>query len=336
MITEEEVLAKIRNVYSVLMQYRGQYQKQKPFRDELAQYLQSAYEENADLLVGLFWKDFEGILAQSDIPNFSNVPYCVELFSAITNSPSSQGIKLACQLMIHSNRSYQEDSARFLYEARDPVAVPYLIEGLNSDDYGVVRESALALGNIGDDRAEPYLVELITKYDNNATYSEDRLDDVYPIIRASAFTALCLLNSVGARKKILESIFIDRDKSIQQRAIRHLIMEMPDEAMPYMEELITTQPDTISHLVSSAPGSSITFLEKLLEHEDSEIALLAKKYLGEAKQRQQELIELTIISMNNIVSSMPQEAIPYLERLSVHPDKEIAALARKYLRDMRS
>ncbi|MCA9929444.1 MAG: hypothetical protein KC419_13235, partial [Anaerolineales bacterium] len=62
MIAEEEILAKIRNSYSIFGQFRGQYQKQKPIRDELAKYLQSAYQENSELVVDLFWKDFESNL----------------------------------------------------------------------------------------------------------------------------------------------------------------------------------------------------------------------------------------------------------------------------------
>ena len=58
MITEKEVLEKINNTYSILGQFRGNYQKQKPFRDELAQYLSSAYRENPELIVELFWRDF--------------------------------------------------------------------------------------------------------------------------------------------------------------------------------------------------------------------------------------------------------------------------------------
>ncbi|MCA9931410.1 MAG: HEAT repeat domain-containing protein, partial [Anaerolineales bacterium] len=248
--------------------------------------------------------------------------------------PSSPGIEMACRLMVHPDHAYQEASARFLYDAKDPVAVPYLIEALQSDDYGVIRESALALGNIGDPRAEPHLLELVARYDNDETYSDDRLDDAYPIIRASAFTALCLLNSASARKKILESVFYDRDKAIQQRAIRYLIMEYPEEAMSYLEELMVVQPDTIFELISTAPEASIPHLKELVKHEDIEIALLAKKYLEEADQKRAENVKLLIESMHNIVS-MPEKAIPYLERLLEHPEMEVATLAREYLNELR-
>jgi HEAT repeat protein len=327
MITEEEVLEKVNDIYAILVQFRGDYQKQKPFRDELAQYLHSAYRENPELIVELFWRDFEGKIDRSNHP----APYCVHLFSAITETPNSLGIELACQLMIHEDHSYQEDSARFLYEAKDPVAVPFLIEGLNSHDYGVVRESALALGNIGDLRAESYLLELVTKYDSEEAYSEGRLDDAFPIIRASAFTALCLLNSTAANEKIIESVFGDRDNGIQQRALRHLIIDKPDVAMPYIEELMITQPETISHLIDSNPDATIPYWEVLAKSEDPDLALLASKHLELAHKKREERVNLTIESIHNIVNSMPEEAISILEKYSSDANVRIASLAQEML-----
>lgn len=332
MITEEEVLEKINDIYAILGQFRGKYQQQKPFRDELAQYLQAAYRENPKLIVELFWRDFEGKIDRSN----HSAPYCVHLFSAITESPNSIGIELACQLMIHEDHSYQEDSARFLYDAEDPVAVPFLIEGLNSHDYGVVRESALALGNIGDLRAESYLLDLVTKYDSDEAYSEDRLDDAYPIIRASAFTALCLLNSTNANEKIIESIFGDRDNGIQQRALRHLIIVKPDVAMPYIEKLMITQPETISQLIASNPDATIPYWETLVKSKDPDLALLANKHLELAHEKREERVNLTIESIHNIMNSMPEEAKSILEGYSSNADVRIASLAQEMLSRLQS
>ena len=332
MITETEVLEKINEIYAVLGQFRGKYQQQKPYRDQLAQYLRSAYRENPKLILELFWRDFEGKIDSEN----RQAPYCVHLFSAITESPNPLGIELACQLMIHEERVYQEDAARFLYEAKDPVTVPFLIEGLQSDDYGVVRESALALGNIGDLRAESYLLELVTKLDNDKTYSENRLDDAFPIIRASAFTALCLLNSEAANEKILESIFGDRDDGIQQRALRHLIIDKPDMALPYIENLMITQPGIISQLISSNPDATIPYWEVLVKSEDPDLALSASKLLEIAHNKSEEFVSITIESIFNIVKLLPEEAIPALERYSSYKDVRIASLAQEMLRKLQS
>ena len=323
MITEEEILQKIEDTWVVLKQYRAQYFKQKPFEDELLTFLLDAYQEDPQLMVNLFWKYFDSPKSISNSPESKKAPYVVYLFSAIVEYPDPLSIEMACQLLVHSDSSYDEDSARFLYDAKDPVAVPYLIEALKSDDYGVVREAALALGNIGDSRAEPHLLEIVEMYDNDEVYSDDRIDDAYPIIRYNTFIALCLLNTPTSNEKIIESVFGDRDKGIQQQALRHLIIVKPDVAMPYIEELMITQPETISSLVSRVPGASIPYFEKLLEHEDLKIVLLAKKYLGRA-------------TVYNLVNSKPQEATTILESLSEHPDREVAVFAREYLNELQS
>ena len=142
-------------------------------------------------------------------------------------------------MLVKTDNLYKEGSARLLGDIKDPVAVPYLIEALKSEDYSVVSESALSLGAIGDARAEPYLLEIVDRYNNDKIYyDDDPNDDMYPIIRSNVFNALCLLNTSEARQKILQSLFHDRDKGIQLRAIRYLVAEMPTEATPYLEELV--------------------------------------------------------------------------------------------------
>ena len=259
MITEEEILQKIEDTWVVLKQYRAQYFKQKPFEDELLTFLLNAYQEDPQLMVNLFWKYFDSPKSISNSPESKKAPYVVYLFSAIVEYPDPLSIEMACQLLVHSDSSYDEDSARFLYDAKDPVAVPYLIEALKSDDYGVVREAALALGNIGDSRAEPHLLEIVEMYDNDEVYSDDRIDDAYPIIRYNTFIALCLLNTPAAQDKILQSIYYDRDRDIQERAIRHLVSEMPIEAVPYLEELSTQGDEHISNMARQ-------YLKKLEPH----------------------------------------------------------------------
>jgi len=249
MITEKQILQKIEDTWSVLMQYRAQHIKQKPFEDKLLAFLLKVYQEDPQLMVNLFWKYFDLQKNNFHSSNDSKVPYVVYLFSAIVENPDPLSIEMACLLLVHPDSSYHEDSARFLYDAKMPIAVPYLIKALKSDDYGIVREAALALGNIGDPRAEPHLLEIVEMYDTDEVYSDDRIDDAYPIIRYNTFIALCLLNTPAAQGKILQSIYYDRDRGIQERAIRYLVSEMPTEAVPYLEELSNQDDESISSMV---------------------------------------------------------------------------------------
>lgn len=253
MITEEQIIQKIRDIDAVLMTLRGKYHKQKPVREELAQHLHQAFQINPQLMVDLFWKYFEKPGDRSKLPDYSRPPYCIYIFSAITHTQNPHAIKLACQLLVHPKPTFQEASVSFLYDIKDPVVVPYLLKILASDDYDLVSKAAAALGNIGDPRAEPHLLALVDQYDTDETYREDRIEDEDSIIRFNAFCALCLLNTPEARKKILQSVFHDRDIAVQQRGIRYLVAEMPTEAAPY--------------------------LAKLTNHSNMRIATMAKEYL---------------------------------------------------------
>lgn len=238
MSTEERIYQVIDDYWAELMKFRGRYHLQKPIRDKLAQYFQKAFDDDPQLLVKLFWRDFERPEIELQPNSYGHIPpYYHYFILAILNKPNPYGTELACQLLRHPKQERHEDCARYLYDAKDPIAIPYLVEALKSADYGIVREAALALGNIGDPKAEPYLLDLVDKYDNDEVYSEDRIDNAYLIIRSSAFNALCLLNSPGAQRKILETLFYDRDISIQERAIRHLVSAMPEQAIPYLEQL---------------------------------------------------------------------------------------------------
>ena len=235
---EEQIFQTIDDFWAELMKFRGRYHLQKPIRDKLAQYLQKAFDDDPELLVELFWREFERPVEELQPNGYGQTPpYYINFNSAIFSKINPYGIELACQLLQHSRSTLKEDCARYLYGAKDPIAIPYLVEALKSHDYGIVREAALALGNIGDPKAEPYLLDLVDKYDNDEIYSEDRIDNAYLIIRSSAFNALCLLNTLGAQRKILETLFYDRDISFQERAIRHLVSEMPEQATPYLEQL---------------------------------------------------------------------------------------------------
>ena len=238
MKTEEQIFQTIDDFWAELMKFRGRYHLQKPIKDKLAQFLQKAFDDDPQLLVKLFWMDFERSEIELQPNNYGQIPpYYHYFILAILNKPNPYGTELACQMLRHPKQERHEDCARYLYDAKDPIAIPCLIEALKSDDYGIVREAALALGNIGDPKAEPYLLDLVDKYDNDEVYREDRIDDAYLIIRSSAFNALCLLNSPGAQRKILETLFYDRDISIQERAIRHLVLNMSEQAIPYLEQL---------------------------------------------------------------------------------------------------
>ncbi len=226
MITEEQISQKVNDTYVVLGLLRGKPHQQQLEHRKLTQFLQRLFQQDKQQMLDLFWQLFREERGDYE-----------EIFLAIIDVPSPEAIQLASQIMVESNDHLREEAARFLDDAKDPVAVPYLIKALKSEDYNVVSKSALALGNIGDPSAEPYLLAIVDKYNNDEVYRDDRTDDAYPIIRKNTFDALCLLNTTAARQKILQSLFHDRDISIQLRAIRYLVAEMPTEAIPYLEEL---------------------------------------------------------------------------------------------------
>jgi HEAT repeat protein len=248
MFTEEQISQKVDETYKLMGKFRGNPQRQRLEHRKLTEYLNGLFQQDTDGMLDLFWQLFREERGVYE-----------EIFLAIIDVPCPEAIRLASQIMVESNEHLREEAAKFLYDVKDPETLPYLIEALKSKDYNVVSKSVLALGNIGDSRAEPYLLEIVDRYNTDEAYSDDRIDDAYPIIRSNTFDALCLLNTPSSRQKILQSLFHDRDIGIQQRAIRYLVAEMPMEAPPYLEELC--------------------------KHSNEEIATLAKDYLAELSRK---------------------------------------------------
>ncbi len=247
MITEEQISQKVNDTYKLLGSLRGNPVQQQLEHRKLTQYLHKLFQQDKAKVLDIFWKFFR-----------EESGYYEELFLGIIDIPSPEAIQLARQIMVESDDFLREEAAQFLGDSKDPTAVPELLEGLKSEEYSVVAKSALALGNIGDSRAEPFLLEIVDKYDNDEAYSDNRLEDV--IIRRNVFNALCLLNTPGAWQKILQSLYHDRDTSIQLRAIRYLVAEMPGEAVPYLKELSKNNNEEVATLAKG-------FLEKLdLKH----------------------------------------------------------------------
>lgn len=158
-------------------------------------------------------------------------------------------------MLLEDNNQLKETAAYYLYESNSEFAVPYLIQALNSEDYNVVSKSALALGNIGDSRAENALINLVEKYNNELAYSDDRIDDSKTIIRHNVFNSLCLLNTEKTKAKIYESLYDDFSLQIQLRAIRFLYKDQPKDIK---QRLI-----------------------QLTNHTNSEVSTLAQNYLLE-------------------------------------------------------
>jgi HEAT repeat protein len=245
MITEAMILHKVEDTYALLGTLRGNPEQQRLEHRKLTQQLQKLFQKDRQRVLDIFWQLFR-----------EERGYYEELFLAIIDTLSPEAIQLARQILLESNEYLREEAARFLGDSKVPTAVPELIEALKSEDYNVVTKSALALGEIGDSRAEPYLLEIVDKYDSDEVYSDDRLDDAYPIIRHNAFNALCLLNTSAAQQKIMQSLFHDRDIGIQLRAIRYLVAETPMEAIPYLEKLSQNSNEEVATLAKD-------FLEEL-------------------------------------------------------------------------
>lgn len=256
MTIEEEIIQVLKKHYEKIISLRGNRKKQEQEEKNLALLLQATFQKNPQLILNLFWKSYKEWIQLPEQERHKSPRYSDKLLWTIIDTSSAEAVDIACQIMIESEDFYKEEAARFLGDSKNPKAVPYLIEALKSDDYNVVSKSALALGEIGDSRAEPYLLEIVEKYNNDEVYSDDRLDDSYPIIRYNTFNALCLLNTPAARRKILQSLFHDRDIGIQQRAIRYLVAEMQMEAAPYLEKLSKSNNEEIATLARN-------YLEKL-------------------------------------------------------------------------
>ncbi|MCA9932402.1 MAG: HEAT repeat domain-containing protein [Ardenticatenaceae bacterium] len=256
MTVEEEIIHILKTHYEKMISLRGNRKEQEQENKKTNMFLKTTFQKNPQLILNLFWKSYKTWIQLPEQERHKSPRYSDKLLWTIIDTPTKEAIDTACQIMIESEDLYKETVARFLGDSKNPKAVPYLIEALKSDDYNVVSKSALALGDIGDSRAEPYLLEIVDKYNNDEVYSDGRIDDSYPIIRYNTFNALCLLNTPAARKKILQSLFHDRDIGIQQRAIRYLVAEMQMEAVPYLEKLSESNHEEIATLARN-------YLEKL-------------------------------------------------------------------------
>lgn len=334
MVTEEQILREINNTNTILMEFRGNYEKQRPIGEQLARFLQKVFQEAPQFMVDLFWKYFEQSANDADV---EKLPYADLLFT-IMGKPNPYGIDIACKLLVRPRQPNlylpKEDCARYLYDAKDSVAIPYLIQALDSDEYEVVREAAVALGNIGDPIVEPYLLSLVDKYDNDQVYRDDRLDDAYPIIRAYTFDALCLLNTPAAQQKILQSIFYDRDPGIQERATRFLIVKLPDRALFYLEKLLIDQSRVVEKLVSALPQQSIPYLEVLADNDDQVISKLAQGFLIGARNDLEQRLNRLLEEVPKIVEGSSSFHEDYIKQLSAHENAEIAVPAKKYMQEL--
>ena len=256
MIEEEEIIRTLKNYREKAISFHNNSRKQKQLDIKRDRFLQKIFQQDPQLIVNLFWNYYEKWMQFSEQERYNIHRYSDELFWAIIASIDQEAIEVTSKIMLKSNDLYKEEAARFLGDTREAIAVPYLIEGLKSEDYRVVSESALALGSIGDLRAESHLLEIVDRYDNDEAYSDAPQDNTHHIIRYNTFIGLCLLNTSAARQKILQSLMHDRDTRIQLRAIRYLVAETPKEATAYLEELSKSNNDDVSTLAKE-------FLEEL-------------------------------------------------------------------------
>ena len=267
MLTEEHISQKVEEAHEKALLLRGQLDQQRLEARKLTEYIHQLFQQDRNAMVDLFWELFRS----------RRGPY-EAIFWGIVDQHTPESIRLASHIMAEPENHLQDQAAVVLYKAKDPYAVPYLIKALEYKDYNTVSRSAVALGHIGDIKAEPYLIEIVDKYNADWVYDDGRIDDAYPIIRANTFNALCMLNTPAAQAKILEAVFHDRDIQIQQRAVRHLT-GLKEKAIPYLEKLLTTQPNMIDHLIRALPEHSIPYLKEMSNNGNSNIAALAKEYL---------------------------------------------------------
>lgn len=208
--------------------------------DRLLTKLNQLFLENEQDTIDYFWELFK-----------SNSGDYERIFLGITRSYTQNAIKVASEILLENNNQLKETAAYYLYDSNSEFAVPYLIQALNSEDYNVVSNSALALGNIGDSRAEDALIKLVDKYNNDLTYSDRQLDEGPPVIRQNVFNALCLLKTEKAKIKIYESLFDDRSLQIQLRAIRFLHTDQPEDTKQILNQLINHAQPEVSTLAQN-------------------------------------------------------------------------------------
>ncbi|MFK7802938.1 MAG: HEAT repeat domain-containing protein [Anaerolineae bacterium] len=220
--------------------------------NKLHTFLKPEYQKAPKGMIELFWRLHENWLAIPEEKRWhsGNQRDADHIHRAIVNASAYEdpiAIDFANQLMIHWNELYKEDTAMFLAKAENTSSVPFLIEALKADDYAVVRKVGYALGAIKDKRAEKPIIEIVDRYDIDWVYSDDenktllfdgREDFECAVIRENLFSALCLLNTPKARKKVLATAMGDRELRIQMRCLRFLIREAADLAPTYLSQLV--------------------------------------------------------------------------------------------------
>lgn len=252
---EEEMDLLLKQNRDRLKQLRGEIEAQNRAFDNQIASLHEKFLKHPQTFTNLFWEKYNNWLNLSINERRKSPRYCDELFWAITKEVSFNATKLACEILGKKDSLLKTDAIEYLHNAMDPTSVPALINLLYSEDYDIASKAALALGELGDTRAESHLIQIVDKYNTESAYSKDRLDDTYPIIRSSAFDALRFLRTDNATKKVYESLYHDFDVEIQLKAIRHLVEQRPDNLSQVLINLSENKNSQVSNLARSFLGN---------------------------------------------------------------------------------